>query len=352
MRRTTAVFFGLLFFSTVEQSFAQACPACSNPALQSSEKLEAGIEPLSPKAFRLTLNITNGFDYQGGHPNTEGLGPNGEEVSTPPYDHIVSLDFLRAEFSFEYTFQPNWSVWLRIPYDIKAQTATIRFLEPVTPYEQEAILRKKEIHHRTETYTGISDLRFLLSRRILGFLSPSGRLDVAFGVSLPVGKTEGNPLTAGEQGRKHLHIQFGSGTFDPLFEFHYAVPLGQQFALALYSINKFPLYSNDKGYQAAIETTSGLGLSYHLSDGLVLRTTFANFSQTQAEWSGVKDPNSGLISFNATANLTFKLKNGLALTPGYRFPLYQRTLSEEGDTFTYGPTFLLNMSYLFNNSEK
>lgn len=70
------------------------------------------------------------------------------------------------------------------------------------------------------------------------------------------------------------------------------------------------------------------------------------FSQT----NGIKDPNSGLISYNGTANLTFKLKKGLTITPGYRFPISQRTLSDEGDTFTYGHTFVLNVSYLFNKN--
>jgi hypothetical protein len=61
----------------------------------------------------------------------------------------------------------------------------------------------------------------------------------------------------------------------------------------------------------------------------------------------VDDPNSGLVSWNLTLNLTFFLKNGLTLTPGYRLPLSQRTLDDRGDTFEYGPTFLLNVSRPF-----
>jgi len=330
------------------ETFAQACPACSNPALQSSEKLEAGIDTLYKGAFRTTFNVTNGFDYQGGHPNAFGRDPDGKEINVPLHDHVVELDFVRTELSLEYTFKTNWTVWLRVPYDIKIQTASINYLEPVTQYEREAILRNRDNHHRNETYTGISDFPLLLARRINGFLSKKGRLDIALGTSLPLGRTEKNPLIAGKEGEQHLHIQFGSGTFNPLLEFHYVIGLTKRVSLALYSINKLPFYQNNKNYMAAMETTSGIGLGYRVANWLFIRTTFANFSQSQAKWDGIKDPNSGLISFNTTANLTFKLKNGLAITPGYRFPLSQQTLSDEGDTFTYGSTFVLNVSYLFN----
>lgn len=353
MKIINNAFFGLLvlILTTLPTNmFSQACPACSNPALQSSEKLEAGIDTLYQGAFRITFNVTNGLDYQGGHLNGIGLSENGQSIDVPLHEHIVELDFVRIELNLEYTFKTNWTTWLRLPYDVKIQNASVNYLELVTPNEQEAILRNRDIHHRTETYSGFSDFRLLVAHRINGFLFKKGRLDVALGTTIPIGKTEENPLIAGENGEKHLHIQFGSGTFNPLFEFHYVIGLSNRVSLAFYSINMLPFYENKKGYQAALETTNGIGLGYRFMDWFFVRTTFANFSQSQAKWNGIKDPNSGLISFNTTVNLTFKLKSGLAITPGYRFPISQKTLSDVGDTFTYGPTFVLNASYLFNNN--
>jgi hypothetical protein len=329
----------------------QACPACSNPALQSSEKLEAGLDTLNAGAFRTTLNLTSGFNYQGGHPNWKGLTASGEVIDVPLHDHVVSLDFLRTEFSFEYTFKKNWSAWLRIPYDVKHQEASIEYVEPVNETEKAAILRNRDIHHRNETYTGLSDFRFLVAHRINGIFGKNGRLDVALGTSLPVGETEGDPLTAGKIGEKHMHIQFGTGTFDPLLELHYATFLTDKTSLALYTINKIPFYENSHGYQGPVETTSGVSLGYQVFDWMVIRGTFANFSQSYAEWNGVKDPNSGLISYNGNLGVTFRTLNGLLIAPGYRFPVSQRTLSNEGDTFEYGSTFLLNISYLFNSKD-
>lgn len=327
---------------------AQGCPACSNPALQSSEKLEAGLDTLKKGAFRVTLNVTNGYDYQGGHPHVHGLSPEGQEIEVPLHEHVVELDFVRTELSWEYTFKSNWSLWLRVPFDTKMQDASINFVDPVTEYEKEAIFRNRDIHHRTETYSGMSDLRLLVAHRFNGFLSPKGRLDLAFGISLPVGKTEEDPLKAGDEGRKHLHIQFGTGTFDPLLELHYAMRLTDRLSLAIFTINRISIYQNHRTYQGPFETTSGFSFGYKAAKWLTPRLTFANFSQTQAEWDGTTDPNSGLISYNVTANLTFKLKNGLTITPGYRLPVTQRTLANEGDTFEYGPTLTLNASFLFN----
>jgi len=337
----------LLFIGVPLLVKGQACPACSNPALQSSEKLEAGLDTLEAGSFRLTMNVTSGSNYQGGHPNSKGLNDNGVIITTPLHQHTVSLDFLRTEINVEYTFKTNWSLWLRVPYDIKKQEASVDFTEQATELEKQFILNNRDIHHRTETYAGLSDLRLLMSHRINGFLGKNGRLDMAFGASLPIGKTEENPLVAGDNGLKHLHIQFGSGTFDPLFELHYANSITAKTSLALYTINKFPFYSNQLNYKSAVETTSGVSIGHRISDWLSARGTLASFSQGYAKWNGENDPNSGLVSFNGNIGLTFYAPDGLLLSPGYRFPISQSTLSKEGDTFEYGATFLLNVSYLF-----
>jgi len=243
-------------------------------------------------------------------------------------------------------------MWLRVPYDIKKQTASTEFVEPVTQYQEEAIIRNRDIHHRSETYTGISDFRLLAAHRFNNFLGKNARLDLAFGTSLPIGKTENDPLKAKKEGVKHLHIQFGTGTYDPLLELHYTTSISKKLSLAVFTMNKFPFYENIKNYLGPIETTSGISLGYRIKNWLSLRGTVANFSQNQAKWDGVKDPNAGLISYNGTVIPTFIFKNGLTITPGYRFPIYQKTLSSDGDVFEYGPTFTLNVSYLLNYKSK
>jgi len=346
MRGFKITFWVLLAVAAPAVAYGQACPACSNPSLQSSERLEAGIDTLYRGDFRLTFNMTNGFDYQGGHLNSAGLSAAGQVIAVPLHEHVVSLDFLRMEVNMEYTFKTNWSAWLRIPYDIKMQDASIIYIDPISEAENDAIIRNRDIHHRSETYVGFSDLRLLVARRINQFLGEKGRLDIAVGTSIPTGRTAKNPLTAGQNGYKHMHIQFGSGTFDPLIELHYATFLDRRWSLAVFTINRLPVSTNNLGYRGALETTSGLSLGYTYKPWVTLRGTVANFTQSQALWDDVKDPNSGLVSFNGNIAMTFR-HNGLLVSPGYRFPLYQKTLSPDGDTFEYGSTFLLNISHKF-----
>lgn len=323
-------------------AYGQACPACSNPALQSSEKLGMGFDSLASGTIQVALNITNGFNYKGGHPNKKGLTASGDVITVPLHQHVVDLDFLRTELNLEYTLATNKSIWLRIPYDIKAQESSIVFTEPVTEAEREAIIRNRDIHHRNETYSGFSDIKLFFSKRYNNLFSGEGRLDLAIGSSIPTGKTEEDPLAAGAEGKEHLHILFGTGTFDPLFEFHYNSLISDKLLLGIFSINRISLYENQFGNQGPFETTSGISIGYLIHKDITLQSTLANFSQTQAEWNDVKDPNSGLISYNATFSSTIKIKS-FSISPGYRIPVYQRTLSGEGDVFEYGPTFTLSL---------
>ncbi|PCH65716.1 MAG: hypothetical protein COC01_09350, partial [Bacteroidetes bacterium] len=332
-------------------SYAQSCPACSNPAIQSNEKIEAGMNALAQGAFRITFNPIAGFDYQGGHPNFRGLTPEKEIIAVPLHNHVVELSFYRIPLNLEYTFVKNWSAWLHIPYDIKVQKANVEFVEPVSLYESTAILRNRDIHHRNENYKGFSDAKFLISHRLTNVVNKKDRLDIAIGTSLPLGKTEGNPLKAADDGEKHLHIQFGTGTFNPLLELHYSAAVNNKTTLSIFTINKLPFYENKKNYRGPIETTSGLGLSYSISKQLTFRGNFSQLFMSHAFWDDVVDPNSGLFALNGMLGATHNLKNGLMISPMFRFPIYQRTLTSEGDTFKFGPTFLLNVSFLLNTKK-
>ncbi|MBN4081811.1 hypothetical protein JYU23_01645 [bacterium AH-315-C07] len=329
-------------------SSGQSCPACSNPAIQSNEKLEAGMDTLFIGTFRSTITSTAGFGYKGGHPNSKGLSPEKEIIDVPLHNHKVNLDFYRFQFNFEYSFKNNWTTWLQVPYDLKIQKADIDFVESVTDYteyEIEAIKSNRDNHHRSETYKGFSDLKLLVAYRKLNIFSKNDRLDVAWGTSLPIGNTEENPLKAGASGEKHLHIQFGTGTFDPIFEFHYAASISRRMTLSFFSVNKYPFYENSQNYIGAFESTSGVSTSYKASNHVVLRANFSDLYMSRARWDGEYDPNSGLFAYNGMIATNIYLKNGLLISPAFRFPIYQKTLTGDGDTFEFGPTVLLNISY-------
>jgi hypothetical protein len=70
-----------------------------------------------------------------------------------------------------------------------------------------------DLHHRNETLFRLGDVSVALP-----LTRPAGRwtLGASVGLSLPTGRTESDPFELGELGLPHQHIQFGTGTLDPL----------------------------------------------------------------------------------------------------------------------------------------
>ncbi len=299
---------------------------------------------LNKGSLRLQLNTSRGFSLQGGHPETKGLGPQGQVIQVPLHGHEVSLDYLRLELELGYAFAENWGFLFRIPFDLKNQTAEIAFAEPVSPQEREAILKNQGIHHRTETYRSVSDLMLLATHNQQGIFHEDDFLKVSAGTTLPAGKTVENPYKLGEEGLKHLHIQFGTGTFDPLLEVDYRIPLARQLSLGAYAVGRLPLYENRETYQGPVEITSGLILSYRLSSRFLFHLTGTRYYQNFAHWDDKQDINSGLIATSGMCGVAVKTSEDTMLGLDVLYPFSQRTLSR-GDAFEKGPTLLFRISW-------
>ncbi len=158
----------------------------------------------------------------------------------------------------------NVTVSLRVPYDVKDQKVRYTTLsgEPfVPPYG--------DIHHRSETLRGVSDGQ-------LTALFPLGNaLQVGAGLSLPLGRTEENPIELGREGKKHEHIQFGSGTVDPVVSAVWSHPIGPV-VLAASADAQLPLYRNSKGFKAPAT------IRYSVGPSLPLGTTGLAFAVCRA----------------------------------------------------------------------
>ena len=102
------------------------------------------------------------------------------------------------------------------------------------------------IHHRNETLSGSGDPWLLLhGARRAGAWTMAARA----GVSVPLGRTEPNPFELGRQGLPHEHIQFGTGTWDPIV----GVAAGRRFGqtgLVLDSFARFVVATNGYGYRS------------------------------------------------------------------------------------------------------
>jgi hypothetical protein len=320
----------------------QGCPACSNPFLESGEQTDRAVGKLKSGSFRISSTFMAGLGFDGSHPAYEGLTSEGALVDVPEYYHISEINLYRTDMNLEYAFAQNWSLQFSLPYEVYAQSAELDYEEGrFTDEELQQIERQLYIHHRNETYYGFADPNLKVNHR---FLIGSSQLDIAAGTTFPLGRTEENPVAAGQRGEKHNHIQHGTGTFDPVINLYWLRAFGERFMLSAFSANRLPFYENEKSYSGPLETSTGVGGRYRISETWQVRSNISFLAQGLAYWDDEPDPNSGLNTLSATAGLLWHLNDQFLIDGGLRMPVYQQTLSE-GDVFELGPTFMLTLSY-------
>ena len=148
-------------------------------------------------------------------------------------------------------------------------------------------------------------------------------------------------------GLRHLHIQFGTGTFDPLAEVHYSTPLFGDLSMDAAIGGQFPFYENSKTYRGSMEVTSTVEVKYQLFNWLAFHTTYLGFYQSYAYWDSEQDINSGLMLnaglFGGTVNTAY----GVPMRLSVMLPFHGRTLFDEGDAFDPGPTVSFTTSRSF-----
>ena len=89
-------------------------------------------------------------------------------------------------------------------------------------------------------------------------------------MSLPIGKIEEDPYRLGDAGKKHLHIQFGTGTFVPIIKFQHSIKFLSRLALHGFFTGRLPFYENGKAYRAPTELNYNCGVRYRISNSLAL----------------------------------------------------------------------------------
>lgn len=300
------------------------------------------MEPGSvPGTFRFSLTTLYGSNFEGGHFTRNGTTTAGQSVRMPLYRHEVSLDYARVELELQYTATPEWDVVLRLPWERKQQNASVHVIDPATPDQQSDMQRNVDLHHRNGTFTGISDFMLLGRRRWLDRWRTGDTLRVGGGITLPTGRTVENPYLLGKRGIQHLHIQFGSGTFDPLLEGSYSVPLSREFSAGGYVATLLPLYENRRKFRAPPEATAGVSLSHRTTDRVALRLDVGAFVQGYGYWDGERDENTGLIATSIAGGATMRV-GAVNVNADLRYPLSQRTLTE-GDAFKQGPMLTITV---------
>lgn len=274
------------------------------------------------------------------------IGPICAVRDEPPqfHDQMFYVGELRAVLDYRWL---SWlSTELQLPF--RVTHTTVKYLtedgRTFTPdYEN--------IHHRNETLAGLGDA--WVSARgtwsVFGLLL-TGRL----GLTLPLGRTEDNPFALGEAGLTHQHVQFGTGTFNPLLGLELQRDFGPVRGRA-YSQAQVSFAANARGYQAGTRVLSGLDVSGAPLDWLRLHGTFDVFHEEPERWGGViqQDGNLGRTDLLLGVALDFTVK-GFFISPGIKVPVYQHfaVASHEGGQLTYPLIFNLSVQRIFDTGAR
>jgi hypothetical protein len=185
-----------------------------------------------------------------------------------------------------------------------------------------------DIHHRDETLLGPGDPWLLaVHGRSVGPWSAALRA----GVAIPLGRTEENPFALGRQGLPHQHIQFGTGTWDPLAGAAVGRKLGEV-ALSASVLARLPVATNAHGYRAGRRVFASLAGDRAIGGQWRLQAGLDYGHETAETWAGIveEEGNLGRSDLLGAIGLARAI-GGRALVLTVRIPLRTRSSGVQVD---------------------
>ena len=260
--------------SAATPKLAAACAGCRNPNLPISRLATLHLAPGQVRASALLSGTGLNVVHEAGCASPADC----HEVPVQPlflHDQDIYPGELRA--IVEVGLTDAWGVEAHVPFRL-THTA-IRYTTPEGASYQPL---DPDVHHRNETLAGFGD-PWLLARagQKVGAFLLTGRL----GVSLPLARTEENPFALGAMGQRHQHIQFGTGTFDPVVAFDVSRTFGS-FELSGYGQAQLPLYENGHGFRAGKRYFTGVQGARPIVGKLVAGVGFDLLHEGAERWDG------------------------------------------------------------------
>jgi hypothetical protein len=259
-------------------------------------------------------------------------------MTIPDHQHHVRLALFHAELTAAYGLRDALAMSLRLPYDSKDQHVRYTTLDGqpfVPPYG--------DIHHRTETLRGVSDGDLLVQWAPAS--RGASRWRFGLGTTLPLGHTVPDPVRLGLEGKKHEHLQFGSGVFSPEVELAWSRPIARSTTSALLQWT-VPLSTNEHGFRPPKNFRWSLGPSFAIGRASVGLSAAGQY-QTIGRWHGLADEGTGFSNGGLRLQFSYPLA-GATVTPSIYREVYSHGLnSTEHETFSQGTTAALAISRTF-----
>ncbi len=251
------------------------------------------------------------------------IGPICAVRDEPPHLHDQVLYVSELRGIVDYGIDDRWGVEAQLPVQLTRTTIEYRHLDGVL-----FVPDYPGIHHRNETLFGIGD-PWLRARR--SFFGDPLLLSVKAGVSIPLGRTQPNPFALGDAGKAHQHIQFGTGTFDPLLAVELSGRFGD-FDLQSYAQAQLVLYEGQRGFRAGNRYALGVQLGWRFFTEWSVGASFDAINESTERWDGEiqQDGNLGRTDLLLGGMIAWSLRE-YRVAISAKTPVYQHvTVTEEG----------------------
>jgi hypothetical protein len=315
---TRAVVWGVVLALTWGARPAEACAGCSNPNLPGARS--TGDVTLAPGAVSASFNLSGTTMHVVHLEACPDIGPICAQRDEP--DQLHDQQFYVAELRpvIEVGLSKTLGVELQLPFRVVRTTILFRRLdgERFTPdYEN--------IHHRNQTLAGFSDP--WLSGRAAWALG-LWRFTARVGLTFPVGQTRPDPFALGRAGEVHEHLQFGTGTLNPIAALDIGLPVGRFFWSA-YGQTQLVFAANGHGYRAGNRYAAGLSGQVRLGEKVHVGLSTDLVNEQAERWGGVvqEDGNVGRTDALLGARVGTQV-GAAALGLSLKFPVWQHFLGE------------------------
>lgn len=266
------------------------------------------------------------------------IGPICQVRDEPPQLHDQRFTIAELRATVEHGITEALGVEVQLPLRLSATTVRFTALDG-TPL----VLDYENIHHRDETLFGLGD-PWLLGRYAWRFGDVG--LTARVGFTVPLGGTVENPFALGANGLPHQHVQFGTGTVQPLLGLEASRTWGE-WGGRVWGQAQLSLVENRFGYQSGNRFAAGISAEGPVAGALRFFLSADVANEQPERWDGLvqQDGNLGRTDVLAGAGLAYPLgpvRLGLHL----RVPVYQYIIGHHGQLsypgilqFTVGSTF-------------
>lgn len=242
----------------------------------------------------------------------------------PPQQHHTTLWITEARLLAEYGLLPNLAIQAVFPFRVIGTTTRYTDLAG-TPIQ----LDYENIHHHNEILAGVGDAQLYFHR---GWSALDLQFSARLGLNLPTGKVHQNPYVLGALGLPHEHLQFGTGTFDPLVGADLSKDFGR-WSLAGFGQGQFPLYEGSEGYKAGARVVAGAVVTSHLGlPNTSFRLGLTAVHEAAERWNGqvpTDDGNQGRTDLFLGPGVTIPFANDWSVSFDVRGRVYGRAVNAQ-----------------------